>query len=100
MTIKRLIKYSQNSDGAIMCPVCNFDYTHQGAIEIFERSEDEKDGNHVKILDDNIQVNRDLTGNPSPRRQGVTLEMKCESEHPFKLHIYQHKGQTFIETEH
>lgn len=100
MTQRRLINYSQNSDGAITCPICAYDYTHQGAIEVFERSEDAQNGNHVKILNDDIEVNRNLTGNPSPRRQGVTLDMVCELEHKFKLNIYQHKGQTFIETEH
>lgn len=99
MSQKKLIQYSENSYGAIKCPVCTYDYTHQGAIEVFERSEDAKSGNHVIIHNDNLQVNRDLAGNPSPRRHGVTLEMECESQHPFKLHIYQHKGQTFIETE-
>lgn len=100
MTQIRLIKYSQNSEGAILCPICSYDYTHQQAVEVFERPEDAKSGTHVKILDDDIQIDRNLTGNPSPRRQGVTLDMICESKHSFKLHIYQHKGQTFIETEH
>lgn len=89
--------FSQFED-FIKCPVCADTYTHQGKIEIFERGEDETIGNHVQVFNDNIQVDRDLTGNPSPRRQGVSIHFKCETQsHQFIVDIYQHKGQSFFE---
>ncbi|MDM1765731.1 MULTISPECIES: hypothetical protein [unclassified Acinetobacter] len=93
-----LINFFYQNEDFIKCPVCGDPYTHQGKVEIFERCEDETQGNHVQVLDDNIQVDRDLSRNPSPRRQGVSIHFKCESgSHSFIVDIYQHKGQTFFE---
>ncbi|MFL9517739.1 hypothetical protein ACKENX_16260 [Acinetobacter baumannii] len=97
---KPLSAYLDHVQGVIKCPICSYDYTHQGKVEIFERGDDDEQGNHVQVLNDGINVDRDLTKNPSPRRQGVTIHMTCEVDrHPFKLNIYQHKGQTFVEVE-
>lgn len=97
--MKKLPVKLDSSDGAIQCPICGSDYTHQGKVEAFERGEDQQDCNHVQVLNNDISVDRDGKKNPSPRRQGVSIHMTCERDnHPFILDVYQHKGQTYIET--
>lgn len=82
------------------CPNCSSIYMRQCKIEIFERGEDDKQGNHVIVDGDNISVDRSMADNPSARRQGMRIYFSCEEckEKP-KLAITQHKGQTFFEFE-
>lgn len=85
-------------NAALQCPGCGFGNLHQHQIEIFERPEDEESGNHVVISGDDVTINRDITSNPSPRRNGLVIKFECEicDKSPV-LFIYQHKGSTFME---
>lgn len=97
MSSTSLLSFIDMDDNFIKCPKCNDSYTHQGKIEIFNRSEDESEGTHVAVRFHEIKIDKNLEGNPSSRRQGVTINMTCEShEHNFKVNIYQHKGQTLV----
>lgn len=95
------------------CPYCGNDNTHQGNVEVYSRGEDSPDGTHVTVTqkpefgpahggrlpcgDGSVKVDRDLSGNPSLRRQGLRLWFWCEfCPHPFSLDISQHKGLTII----
>ena len=83
------------------CPACDGFYLHQAHTEIFNRDEDAGEGTHVVIESNNVQTNLDLTGNPSGRRHGLTVHFTCEScPANVQMHIYQHKGNTFVEMEY
>ena|SRR5215831_17348720 len=80
------------------CPHCGQDYLHQGKVEIFNRDEDAEEGFHVVVKGRSVEVDENLTGNPSLRRQGIKIHMECENcEAEVTLNILQHKGQTHIE---
>lgn len=82
----------------VLAPCCEYDYSHQGRVDVFVRGEDEQKGNHVSIIGDLVNIDRSMEGNPSGRRQGVSISVECEGcgqEH--LLCVYQHKGQTIVE---
>lgn len=79
------------------CPVCGFEFTHQRRVEVFEREEDKETGLRVTVTRDEVSQNSDLTGNPSSRRQGLTVDFYCENGCYFTMALSQHKGQTFLE---
>lgn len=99
MSNTNFVNLIHSKEAEVICPACGSNYTHQGQINIFERSEDQSTGNHVRILNDQISVDRDISQNPSPRRQGVTINMRCEAGHNFNLNVYQHKGNTYLSVE-
>ena len=82
------------------CPaLSDFCHLHQGKVTIYNRSEDDphpvvttvQDG----VSETYIAANND--GNPSPRRQGMTIEFMTEQRKaPIYLNIYQHKGETYM----
>jgi hypothetical protein len=84
---------------SVACACCGGDNTHQVAVEVFFRVEDAKTGVHAISLAtgtkcDSVQIN-----NPSPRRSGVRVVLRCESCSGFSnLVVYQHKGFTVIKT--
>ena len=88
-----------NEHNEAICPGCGSDYMHQGRVSVFNRTkEDAHDG--VKVVVDGLQVTTHpkLTGNPSLRRQGLTIQFECEQCHDDPvLTIVQHKGNTIIE---
>jgi hypothetical protein len=85
-------------DATLSCLACGHNYTYHGSIEVFERGEDEQTGLHVTVANKKAKIDTDLTGNPSLRRYGLTIEVHCEScEAVSTLSIVQHKGETFIE---
>lgn len=87
----------------LKCPFCQSDCSHQDEVTVFDRGEDTPEylvtsvtsfGTVVDIRK-HIDV---MQHNPSPRRDGVSIEIKCElCGKPFALNVYQHKGQTFVE---
>jgi hypothetical protein len=86
-------------EDVLHCPNCDGYYTHQGKVEIFNRGEDAKEGTHATIQGDDVHIDRNLTGNPSGRRQGLKISFDCEMcQTSFDLEIYQHKGNTFVRT--
>ncbi|WP_339762592.1 hypothetical protein [uncultured Sulfitobacter sp.] len=83
------------------CPACDGFYLHQGRTEIFNRDEDADEGTHVVVDGDNVQMNRDLAGNPSGRRHGLAIHFRCENcTANVQMHIYQHKGNTLVGMEY
>ena len=88
-------------DDVLLCPACGGDYLHQGKVEIFNRSEDADEGAHVSVLGDDVRVNRDLAGNPSARRHGMTINFTCElCPAQIQMDISQHKGNTYVGMEY
>ena len=89
------------SSNELVCPFCGYVNLHQRIVEVFDRKEDREEGLHVKTDGQKVSVDRSLVGNPSSRRQGLTIAFECEhcrhdDKHP-TLTIVQHKGTTYIE---
>lgn len=87
---------------ALLCPCCGGCYLHHGAVSTFTRhAEDADTGIAFRInagTDGSIYRSTQLTGNPSSRRDGITIEFTCENcGNTSTLGIAQHKGQTFLE---
>jgi len=87
--------------GAVLkCPCCDGDYLHHTKVSVFARYEDAETGTFVSVDEDMSMVFDPasvLTQNPSPRRDGITIDLWCEYCHSkLKLNIFQHKGQTFF----
>lgn len=99
--------------GQLMCPECGGENLHQGQVEVYVR--DEEDSQHgiaanifptSQPSNAHLSVSTDVSavaGNPSARRDGISIEFTCEAcpsdgyTEILFLHIYQHKGTTFVE---
>lgn len=83
------------------CPICGSNYLHHGAVTIFRRIDDTREGAAIKInADGTIAFSTDLTGNPSLRRGAVSIDFFCEDcgDDP-TLSISQHKGNSVLSWE-
>jgi hypothetical protein len=86
-----------NYDIELLCPACGDNYLHHDKVEVFERcGEDSETGFHATIENMRIEIDRDMAGNPSQRRDGMKIEFYCEGcEKRSVLKIVQHKGITY-----
>jgi hypothetical protein len=93
------------NQSVLSCPRCRGNNLHQGNTTIYQRSEDAsyttviaQDG-HKVIVTPNFPSAE--APNPSSRRHGLIIEFWCEycenDEEPYRLAIFQHKGNTFLE---
>jgi len=93
-------------DNELLCPNCGGNNLHQDKVETFDRAEDEY-GVQIRTTScgGRTIIDRDMTMNPSPRRNGLRIHFECESgmtEEGKKstcapvLNIYQHKGTTYM----
>jgi len=90
--------YHEGQGGELLCPSCGFNYLHQERIEVFERAEDQAQGVHVVVEELKATIDTDLTGNPSKRREGLSIRFWCEGcKAKPVLTISQHKGNTLVE---
>jgi hypothetical protein len=102
------LAFSSDSWGLGMhmhCPACGHDYTHQTRIEVHCRQDDASDAPGQRVIVDGVKVHidRDMTNNPSYRRDGIRIYFWCElcgSDRPFSVTIVQHKGRTFFEAQY
>jgi hypothetical protein len=91
-------------DTLLRCPRCGDDYLHHTRVEVFDREEDAAVGLHTTAGAEDVRVDRDLSQNPSSRRDGIAIAFYCEmcdgnSDGPgpgVVLTIAQHKGRTFL----
>lgn len=83
------------------CSSCGGFYLHQGDVEVFNRCcEDAASGLHAVVMHDRVAIDTSMIGNPSERRQGLTISFTCETCHASPtLKIIQCKGETLIEWE-
>jgi hypothetical protein len=96
MTIK--IKKEEWTYGEeLECPTCNNVYLHQGKVEVFDCGED-MTGTCLHVVSGNakVEVDKDFTMNPSPRRHGLRVHFSCEAGCKPVLNMLQHKGNTFL----
>jgi len=101
------VTFSSDSLGLGMhmhCPTCGHDCTHQTRVEVYHRQGDASDAPGQRVIVDGVtvHVDRDMTNNPSYRRDGIRIYFQCELEdHPeFSVTIVQHKGRTFFEAQY
>jgi hypothetical protein len=101
-TSKSLIQKEPNHylGDMILCPNCEGTYVHHSDVIVYDRSEDAEEGLQVSVQGKEVNINREIEGCPSPRRHGLSIKVWCEHCH-YKsvIHIVQHKGQTFVDTE-
>lgn len=84
--------------GALLCPSCDSEYTHQQSVEVYFRDEeDAKKGSCVQVGSRSVR-RIPMTNNPSDRRDGLRIHFSCEQcPALFVLDVLQHKGYTFVE---
>ena len=106
MNIVQIPQGEYGYDAALHCPNCGGENLHQTKIEVFDRGEDDY-GAHIRTIagEGQTKIDRDMTMNPSARRNGLRIHFECESgmtESGKKstcapvLNIYQHKGTTYV----
>lgn len=84
---------------AVPCAHCGCPNTHQQSAESWFRKEDAAECSHVRASWTGAQVDTKNDGNPSARRQGITIRLTCEwCDGVTALDIVQHKGDTLIST--
>ena len=90
--------FQEGLGSELKCPSCGNNYLHHEKVEVFERSEDAEKGLHVKVENSVVTTDTSLSGNPSIRRDGLTIEFSCEGckARPV-LSISQHKGNTWVD---
>lgn len=88
----------------VLCPKCGGHETHVRRVDVWNRMEDSKSGEHVFMeMHDDVSgasshgIDRDMAGNTSRRRGSVSILFSCERcADTFAWRVAQHKGQTFI----
>ena len=98
-----MLKYPSGTNASsqetvLECPSCGSDYLHQKQTDIYERREDEESGLHVRVEGKQATTDANMEGNPSGRRNGLTIQFWCEGcrANPV-MSIYQHKGNTYVD---
>ena len=98
--------------GDLECPECTSTNMHHLSVELFNRKEDDLQGDHITVVvpeshgwgwDNDLEVapqssiDNDLTRNPSGRRTGIIINFHCEDcgTRP-SMTIAQHKGNTHM----
>jgi hypothetical protein len=83
----------------LLCPRCGADNLHHGETVFFDRREDAEKITRITVKGADVRVQNSVSneGNPSMRRDGMTIQFRCEQcEDPVWLTIGQHKGSTEI----
>ena len=83
------------------CAHCGGNNTHQETVTIFDWGEGATSGVLVSYGPHpgelTTRYDDRLANNPSSRRQGLTIQLACETcEKVTFLDVYQHKGETLI----
>ena len=83
----------------LICPGCGDHNLHQFTVEVFNRyREDDPTGFHAMIENHALNLDLDMAGNPSLRRDGLLIYFACEHcPGRVRLSIAQHKGATLVE---
>lgn len=84
----------------LQCPSCKGEYLHQVEVVAYWGGEDKGTGLKMVSSPERCFIGTSMEGNPSPRRQGLTIRFDCEScSAELLLSVVQHKGQTLIQWE-
>ena len=89
-----------DGDQVLLCPSCGGGNLHHGTIHVYDREEDEEEGIHTRLNDGGICMDSYMRDNPSSRRDGFTVDFRCEGcDQTSIMSISQHKGVTYAEFE-
>ena len=98
-----LLKCKDEMRSGYVCRAgCGSEWTHQYAVEIYNRGEDGPNPPAVNVANDqrkgfSLSVDKPEYGNPSLRRQGIRMLLRCEGcEAATGVEVAQHKGQKSI----
>ena len=88
-------------DEPIECNTCGGTNLHQVIVNSYFRNEDDDFVKRTISIKGNFAASKycknENSGNPSPRRSGLTVLFICETCEEFQeLDVYQHKGSTHI----
>jgi hypothetical protein len=86
----------------IKCPNCDGIHLHQGKITAYCREREDHTVGTVLIIEKDLASHEpsDMSENPSPRRNGMTIDFDCEEcDAEPRLAIYQHMGCTYVQWE-
>src|SRR3974390_3166696 len=85
----------------LICLRCGEEHLHHGTVTVFGRREDEDDVTIIEVKDQiahSCVIANAGSGNPSVRRDGITIEFWCEQcDGISELCIAQHKGWSMVE---
>lgn len=83
----------------VVCAHCGCESTHQRRVDVWFRDEDDSaDVRHVVMERGATTMDADGQGNPSARRDGLTITLECElCGKKTALDVWQHKGSTRVE---
>ncbi len=62
----------------LKCGNCGGSYIRHLRVDVYERHDDATSGLHVIVSNGRASFDHDLTGNPSERREGMTITFACE----------------------
>jgi len=98
--IERIVNTVIYDDEGLMCPNCDSFNLHHRTVTVFDRYED-AEMTHVITVKRGIPTTHRVPsrgcGNPSTRRDGLTIDFECENcEAGLTLQIAQHKGSTYL----
>lgn len=88
--------------GELACPRCGHNYVRVEMVTLYRRGDDAEITEIVRadMYGKSLHVDAvasDMSGNPSARREGLSLQIRCEEcKHPVTLNIAQHKGVTLL----
>ena len=84
----------------LKCPSCGESNLHQGAVNVWNRAQEDSNTGLAACIDGQegyVGKDERMTGNPSFRRDGMTIDFSCEHcEGGRTLAIFQHKGTTYL----
>src|SRR5690349_8474286 len=98
--MRRLLIEEDHSGQTLRCPACEGDYMHHAGVAVYARRKEDSGGTRVNVAGDGsveFAPDESLAGNPSPRRNGLTITFWCElcKARP-TLAVWQHKGATMV----
>lgn len=94
-----MAKVDLDQDDVLVCPVCGYNFIHQGSVCVMNRFKEDGDGTKTTVSLDGKTVNvTHLPDSELPgRRDTVRINFWCEGcPRSSVLEIAQHKGQTFF----
>jgi len=94
------MRLNNDTSEPLRCPRCDFEYTHQGDVTVWSRTEDAPVTIKNTVHGDGtvtLGAVRYQGDNPSSRRDGASIKFSCEGcGGAFEMTVAQHKGHTFI----
>jgi len=82
-----------NEEGAVLCPVCGFDYAYLSKVIIDQ-------GKWVTVVDGRNDTLREENPPAHQRGSNVSVCMACEEGHLFAVRFGFHKGITYLHCLH